>query len=80
MAGSRADLQVPCADADAAYRFGEERAGHLYDTSGPYRLPARGLPAGQSLAVDYVDWTPGNSFPESEGWLELTTESEPPYL
>lgn len=43
-------------------------------------LPGRTLPVGKRLAIDWIDWTEGNSFPESYGWLELTKESEPPIL
>lgn len=43
-------------------------------------LPARGLPAGLSLKLDSVEYDGKDPFPESSGWLELTKESEPPYL
>jgi len=43
-------------------------------------LPARGLPVGQKLSLDYADWEPGSSFPELGGWLELTKEIQPPVL
>ena len=43
-------------------------------------LPGRTLPVGKNIAIDWIDWTEGNSFLESYGWLELTKESEPPIL